>query len=266
MTVDEQAAAEEHLGRRAASGRALADRAEVGRPRQRLRHPGPPDAPDPAPGLRCRRRRHVGDPHGLPALGPRVLDLPAAGRRARPGEPEHRLLGVGGRGGRPVRRPPRRRPAAGCAFGIPELAQVLRALVLSVVPTVLAGVPLALLRRAMAFRAVALQALVAALLAQVVAVVVALGGRRLGAGEPDRRGPVGDRRPRVAASPLAAVLPALRRGCSGGWPSSASRCRGRPGRRPRGCWSRTGSSPWPSGPRPSASSTSRNAWSRWPRS
>lgn len=61
-------------------------------------------------------------------------------------------------------------------FRTPDLVPVLRALVLSVVPTVLAGVPLALLRRAMAFRAVAVQALVAAILAQGVAVVVALMG------------------------------------------------------------------------------------------
>lgn len=60
------------------------------------------------------------------------------------------------------------------AFGLPDLALVLRTLVLAVVPTVLAAVPLALLRRAMDFRAVAVQALVASLLAQVVAVVVAL--------------------------------------------------------------------------------------------
>jgi O-antigen/teichoic acid export membrane protein len=67
-------------------------------------------------------------------------------------------------------------PLIADAFEIPELTTVLRALVLSVVPTVLAGVPLAMLRRAMAFKAVAMQALVAAVLAQVVAVVVALGG------------------------------------------------------------------------------------------
>lgn len=67
-------------------------------------------------------------------------------------------------------------PLLAAAFGITELTQVLRALVLSVVPTVLAGVPLALLRRAMAFRVVAIQALTAALLGQVVAVVVALMG------------------------------------------------------------------------------------------
>lgn len=67
-------------------------------------------------------------------------------------------------------------PLLAAAFGITELTQVLRALVLSVAPTVLAGVPLALLRRAMAFRTVAIQALVAAMLAQVVAVVVALMG------------------------------------------------------------------------------------------
>ena len=67
-------------------------------------------------------------------------------------------------------------PLVAQAFRIPDLVDVLRALVLSVVPTVLAGVPLALLRRSMRFRAVAVQALVAAVLAQVVAVVIALRG------------------------------------------------------------------------------------------
>ncbi|QGN59145.1 oligosaccharide flippase family protein [Nostocoides sp. HKS02] len=67
-------------------------------------------------------------------------------------------------------------PLLAQAFRTPDLTPVLRALVLSVVPTVLAGVPLALLRRAMAFRAVAVQALVAAVLAQVAAVVIALMG------------------------------------------------------------------------------------------
>ena len=67
-------------------------------------------------------------------------------------------------------------PLLATAFRIPELAPVLRTLVLAVVPTVLAGVPLSLLRRAMAFRTVALQGLVAALLAQGVAVAVALLG------------------------------------------------------------------------------------------
>jgi O-antigen/teichoic acid export membrane protein len=67
-------------------------------------------------------------------------------------------------------------PLLATGFRIPELAQVLRALVLAVVPTVLAGVPLALLRRRMAFRAIAVQGLVAALLAQAAAVAVALGG------------------------------------------------------------------------------------------
>ncbi len=65
-------------------------------------------------------------------------------------------------------------PFLASAFQSPELAQVLRMLVLAAVPTVLAGVPLSLLRRDMAFRAVALQSLVAALLGQVVAVVLAL--------------------------------------------------------------------------------------------
>jgi O-antigen/teichoic acid export membrane protein len=67
-------------------------------------------------------------------------------------------------------------PLLAMAFRIPELAQVLQVLVLAVVPTVLAGVPLSLLRRDMAFRAVAVQSLVAALLGQVVAVVLALRG------------------------------------------------------------------------------------------
>jgi O-antigen/teichoic acid export membrane protein len=67
-------------------------------------------------------------------------------------------------------------PLLAAAFKEPALVPVLRALVLSIIPTVLAGVPLALLRRAMAFRAVAIQALVAAVLAQSVAVVTALLG------------------------------------------------------------------------------------------
>ena len=67
-------------------------------------------------------------------------------------------------------------PVLAEAFRSPQLDEVLRALVLAVVPTVLAGVPLALLRRAMRFRAVAVQSLVAAVLAQVAAVVVAVRG------------------------------------------------------------------------------------------
>jgi O-antigen/teichoic acid export membrane protein len=68
-------------------------------------------------------------------------------------------------------------PLLAMAFHTPQLVEVVRALVLAIIPTVLAGVPLALLRRAMAFRAVAVQSLVAAVLAQAVAVVTAvLGG------------------------------------------------------------------------------------------
>jgi O-antigen/teichoic acid export membrane protein len=67
-------------------------------------------------------------------------------------------------------------PLMAMAFHIGQLAEVLRVLVIAVVPTVLAGVPLSLLRRNMVFRAVALQALVAAVLGQVVAVVLALRG------------------------------------------------------------------------------------------
>lgn len=67
-------------------------------------------------------------------------------------------------------------PLLASAFQSPDLAQVLRVLVLAAVPTVLAGVPLALLRRRLDFRSVALQSLVAALLGQIVAVVLALRG------------------------------------------------------------------------------------------
>jgi O-antigen/teichoic acid export membrane protein len=67
-------------------------------------------------------------------------------------------------------------PLLGTAFRSPQVAEVLRVLVLAVVPTVLSAVPLALLRRAMAFRSVAIQSLVAAVLAQGVAVVTALAG------------------------------------------------------------------------------------------
>jgi O-antigen/teichoic acid export membrane protein len=67
-------------------------------------------------------------------------------------------------------------PLLAAAFQTPDLVAVLRVLVLAIIPTVLTGVPLSLLRRDMRFRAVALQAVVAALLGQVVAVVVALRG------------------------------------------------------------------------------------------
>ncbi|HET7355124.1 MAG TPA: lipopolysaccharide biosynthesis protein [Nocardioidaceae bacterium] len=67
-------------------------------------------------------------------------------------------------------------PLLATAFQIAELSAVLRMLALAVLPTVVAGVPLSLLRRNMAFRSVALQSLVAALLGQVVAVVLALRG------------------------------------------------------------------------------------------
>ncbi|WP_323100913.1 lipopolysaccharide biosynthesis protein [Intrasporangium sp. YIM S08009] len=69
-------------------------------------------------------------------------------------------------------------PLVAMMFRTPELTPVLRMLVLAIVPTVLGAVPLALLKRAMAFRVVAIQAAVAAMLAQVVAIAMAL----LGAG------------------------------------------------------------------------------------
>ena len=67
-------------------------------------------------------------------------------------------------------------PLVGAAFHSDALVGVLRALVLSVVPTVLAGVPLALLRRGLRFRAVAVQSLVAAISGQVAAIAVAVSG------------------------------------------------------------------------------------------
>jgi O-antigen/teichoic acid export membrane protein len=67
-------------------------------------------------------------------------------------------------------------PLVAQGFRSNDLRDVLRVLVLAVVPTVLSSVPLALLRRAMRFRVVALQSLVAALLAQAVAVTLALQG------------------------------------------------------------------------------------------
>lgn len=67
-------------------------------------------------------------------------------------------------------------PLVADAFDLPELAPVLRAFVLALVPAVLAAVPLALLRRAMKFRVVAVIDVVAVVLAQVVAIAIALTG------------------------------------------------------------------------------------------
>jgi O-antigen/teichoic acid export membrane protein len=67
-------------------------------------------------------------------------------------------------------------PVLASAFDSPDLERVLPVLVLAVVATVAAAVPLALLKRAMAFRTVAVQSLVASLLAQVVAILVAVSG------------------------------------------------------------------------------------------
>jgi O-antigen/teichoic acid export membrane protein len=67
-------------------------------------------------------------------------------------------------------------PLLATAFHSAELVRALPALVLAVVATVLAAVPLALLKRAMAFRVVAVQSLVASLLAQVTAIAIALMG------------------------------------------------------------------------------------------
>lgn len=65
-------------------------------------------------------------------------------------------------------------PLVAAVLGIPESADVLRVLSGSVLVVVLGSVPTALLRRRMAFKRLAVQGTVAAVLGQVVAVVVAL--------------------------------------------------------------------------------------------
>lgn len=67
-------------------------------------------------------------------------------------------------------------PVLADAFDSPGLEPVLRSLVAALVPAVLAAVPLALLRRAMSFRTVAVIDLVAVVFSQVVAITLALGG------------------------------------------------------------------------------------------
>ncbi len=65
-------------------------------------------------------------------------------------------------------------PLLAAAFNIEGSTDVLRAMSLSVLLTVLASVPTALLRRRMQFKLIAVQATIAAVVAQVVAVVLAL--------------------------------------------------------------------------------------------
>ena len=67
-------------------------------------------------------------------------------------------------------------PVIASAFHLSEAAPVLRGLSLSVVFVVLGSVPSALLRRGMQFRLLALQGLVSAVVAQVVAIVLAFRG------------------------------------------------------------------------------------------
>lgn len=67
-------------------------------------------------------------------------------------------------------------PVIASAFRLPEAAAVLRGLSLSVVFVVLGSVPTALLRRGMQFRLLAFQGLVSTLVAQCVAVILALRG------------------------------------------------------------------------------------------
>lgn len=61
-------------------------------------------------------------------------------------------------------------------FGVPGVAAVIAAMSPAVVFASLAAVPIALLRRALRFRALALQAAVAAVAAQIVAILLALAG------------------------------------------------------------------------------------------
>jgi O-antigen/teichoic acid export membrane protein len=67
-------------------------------------------------------------------------------------------------------------PLLGMLFHLPAVVPVLRVMVLSVAFVALAAVPNALLRRRMAFRTLAMQGTVAAVVAQVVAVTMTLAG------------------------------------------------------------------------------------------
>ncbi|MGV8911585.1 MAG: lipopolysaccharide biosynthesis protein [Rhodoglobus sp.] len=67
-------------------------------------------------------------------------------------------------------------PLAGILFNNPEVVPVLRALSLWVVFTAFGSVPMAILRRAMRFRMLAGQGAIAAVIAQVVAMVMAFSG------------------------------------------------------------------------------------------
>lgn len=67
-------------------------------------------------------------------------------------------------------------PVFGLLFGSPDLVPVLRYLAIAVLLTAISSVPTALLRRFMKFRALALQGLLASIIAQAVAVVLALSG------------------------------------------------------------------------------------------
>ena len=67
-------------------------------------------------------------------------------------------------------------PLLGVLFRLPAVVPVLRVMVLSIVFVALGSVPTALLRRRMAFRTLAVQATVAAVVAQVAAVTLTLAG------------------------------------------------------------------------------------------
>lgn len=67
-------------------------------------------------------------------------------------------------------------PVIAYLLDLPELVPVLRVLSLSMFFVVLASVPIALLRRSMAFRAIAINAFIGALIAQGVAIAMALNG------------------------------------------------------------------------------------------
>ncbi|WP_449386428.1 lipopolysaccharide biosynthesis protein [Cellulomonas soli] len=67
-------------------------------------------------------------------------------------------------------------PVLADLFHLPDLVPVLRVMTISIAFVVVTSIPYALLRRRMQFRALAVQGAIAALLAQVVAVVTALAG------------------------------------------------------------------------------------------
>lgn len=70
-------------------------------------------------------------------------------------------------------------PLAAALFRMPDLVPVLRVMALSIAVAAISSIPMALLRRRMAFRALALQGTAAAMVAQVVALGMAFAGAQV---------------------------------------------------------------------------------------